>query len=204
MDQDSSGPQKFQAQPGPRIGGMVIFVGLIGATLSMAMLGLSAQLAALPAGAALLTVFAVAGIATWVKIIDGFIGLASTCVVIMLGALANVACQVDDPLIGQMALAGIGAVLGFVLWSLPVGFIFLGDGGAYSPGFFVAESPILLLYRNPGEVSPTLPLLALVLTLFGLGYVVLYWSIVRFKSPRWMRTLGTRPADLREGDNRRT
>ena len=27
----------------------------------------------------------------------------------------------------------------------------------------------------------------------------LYWRIVRFRSPRWMRTLGSRPAPLREG-----
>ena len=54
--------------------------------------------------------FAVAGIANSVNIIDGFNGLASMCVVIMLASVAYVAFQVGDPVIGTLALAGIGAV----------------------------------------------------------------------------------------------
>jgi UDP-N-acetylmuramyl pentapeptide phosphotransferase/UDP-N-acetylglucosamine-1-phosphate transferase len=228
-------------------------------------------------GATLLTVFAVAGIANSINIIDGFNGLASMCVVIMLGALAYVAFQVGDLFVGTLALAGIGAVLGFFLWNYPAGLIFLGDGGAYFLGFFVAELSILLLIRNP-SVSPLFPLLvciypvfetlfsiyrrriirsvppsmpdgihlhsliyrrmmrwavgdrsaraltrrnsmtspflwflcmlsvvpavlfwdssawnALFLCLFALVYLALYWRIVRFKVPRWMRVLANRP-----------
>jgi hypothetical protein len=40
------------------------------------------------------------------------------------------------------------------------------------------------------------PLIVGFLALFVLTYVVLYWRIVRFKSPRWMRALATRPASL--------
>ena len=116
-------------------------------------------------GAALLTVFAVAGIANSVNIIDGFNGLASMCVVIMLASVAYVAFQVGDPVIGTLALAGIGAVLGFFVWNFPAGLIFLGDGGAYFLGFFVAELSILLLVRNPG-VSPLFPLLVCVYPVF--------------------------------------
>jgi UDP-N-acetylmuramyl pentapeptide phosphotransferase/UDP-N-acetylglucosamine-1-phosphate transferase len=110
------------------------------------------------AGAALLTAFAVAGIANSINIIDGFNGLASMCVMIMLAAIAYVSFQVGDTLVGTLALAGIGAVLGFFFWNFPAGLIFLGDGGAYFLGFFVAELSILLLVRNP-EVSPLFPLL---------------------------------------------
>lgn len=230
--------------------------------------------------AAGLTVVAVAGIANSVNIIDGFNGLASMCVVIMLAALAYVAYQVGDPLIGSLALAGIGAVLGFFVWNFPGGLIFLGDGGAYFLGFFVAELSILLLVRNP-EVSPLFPLLvciypvfetlfsiyrrrflravppsmpdgihlhsliyrrvlrwalgargastmtrrnsmtspflwllcmlsaapavllwnntsllAVSLGIFVVTYVVLYWRIVRFRSPRWMHMLASRPMPL--------
>lgn len=238
------------------------------------------------AGATLLTVFAVAGIANSVNIIDGFNGLASMCTVIMLAALAYVAFQVGDPVIGALALAGIGAVLGFFIWNFPAGLIFLGDGGAYFLGFLVAELSILLLVRNPA-VSPLFPLLvcvypvfetlfsiyrrqflravppsmpdgihlhtliyrrvmgwavgdkgakaltrrnsmtspylwllcmlsvvpatlfwdnslwmAVFLALFGFVYVGLYWRIVRFKAPRWMRRPATRPLPLREEDGR--
>jgi UDP-N-acetylmuramyl pentapeptide phosphotransferase/UDP-N-acetylglucosamine-1-phosphate transferase len=204
----------------------------------------------------------------------------------MLAALAYVAFQVGDPVIGALTLAGIGAVLGFFVWNFPAGLIFLGDGGAYFLGFLVAELSILLLVRNPG-VSPLFPLLvcvypvfetlfsiyrrrflravppsmpdgihlhsliyrrvmrwavgdkgakaltrrnsmtspylwslcmlsvvpatlfwdnslwmAVFLALFGFIYVGLYWRIVRFKSPRWMRGPVTRPVPLREEDGR--
>ena len=239
------------------------------------------------AGSALVTIFAVAGIANSVNIIDGFNGLASMCVVIRLAAVAYVAFQVNDPEIGLLGLVGIGAVLGFFVWNFPGGMIFLGDGGAYFLGFYVAELSILLLVRN-SEVSPLFPLLvciypvfetvfsiyrrrflravppsmpdgihqhsliyrrllrwavgdrsaralirrnsktspflwalcmisvvpavlfwdstavmAVSLALFAFGYVLLYWSIVRFRSPRWLRRLASRPMPLRD-DNRRT
>ena len=248
--------------------------------------GLDAVLA-VGAGAFLVTLLAVAGVANSVNIIDGFNGLASMCVVIMLAAIAYVAFQVGDTVVGALALVGIGAVLGFFVWNFPFGLIFLGDGGAYFLGFYVAELSILLLVRNP-EVSPLFPLLVCIypvfetlfsiyrrrflravppsmpdaihlhsliyrrmlrwavgdssarsmirrnsmtspslwalcmisvvpavlfwdnsavmaasLALFAFGYVALYWSIVRFRSPRWLRRLASRPMPLR-GDNRKT
>jgi UDP-N-acetylmuramyl pentapeptide phosphotransferase/UDP-N-acetylglucosamine-1-phosphate transferase len=229
------------------------------------------------AGAVVLTVFAVAGLANAVNIIDGFNGLSSMCVLIMLAALAYVAIQVGDNTLGVIALAGIGAVLGFFVLNYPAGLVFLGDGGAYFLGFLVAELAILLLVRNPG-VSPIFPLLVCIypvfetvfsiyrrrflravppsmpdgihlhsliyrrvlrwaigdssvqaltrrnsmtspflwvlcmlsvlpavlfwnstawltafLLVFVFSYVALYWSIVRFKSPRWMRLLASKP-----------
>ncbi len=112
------------------------------------------------------TVLAVAGIANAINIIDGLNGLASMCVALMLGALAYVAFQVGDVLLGWLALAGIGAVLGLFLWNFPRGLIFLGDGGAYFLGFYVSELSILLLARNPQEVSPFFPLLVCVYPIF--------------------------------------
>jgi UDP-N-acetylmuramyl pentapeptide phosphotransferase/UDP-N-acetylglucosamine-1-phosphate transferase len=238
------------------------------------------------AGALLVTVVAVAGIANAINIIDGLNGLASMCVVIMLAALAYVAFQVGDPLIATMAMAGIGATLGFFVWNFPAGLIFLGDGGAYFLGFFVAELSILLLVRNP-EVSPIFPLLVCIypafetlfsiyrrrflravppnmpdgihlhsllyrrvmrwavgnrsakaltrrnsmtspylwllcmlsvvpailfwdntamltaaLLLFAVSYVVLYWRIVRFRAPRWLRFSSSRAPPLHGEDNR--
>ena len=239
-------------------------------------------------GALVVTVLAVAGIANSVNIIDGFNGLASMCVMIMLAGLAYVAFQVGDPLIGTLALAGIGAVLGFFIWNFPAGLVFLGDGGAYFLGFLVAELSILLLVRNPA-VSPVFPLLvciypvfetlfsiyrrrflravppsmpdgihlhsliyrrvlrwavgsrsakaltrrnsmtspylwllcmlsvvpavlfwsstlllSLSLGLFALSYVALYWRIVRFKSPRWLKFLHSQSRLLVQADNRGT
>jgi len=118
------------------------------------------------AGSVLLSVVAVAGLAHAVNIIDGFNGLASMCAIIMLAALGYVAFQVGDPLVLTLALAGIGAALGFFVWNFPAGLIFLGDGGAYFLGFWFAELSLLLLVRNPGEVSPLCPLLICVYPVF--------------------------------------
>ena len=120
---------------------------------------------AFPVGALLVTVFVVAGVANAVNIIDGFNGLASMCAVIMLIGLAYVAFAVDDRLIALLALAGVGAVLGFFVWNFPAGLVFLGDGGAYFLGFYVAELAILLLHRNP-DVSPMFPLLLCIYPVF--------------------------------------
>jgi UDP-N-acetylmuramyl pentapeptide phosphotransferase/UDP-N-acetylglucosamine-1-phosphate transferase len=105
-----------------------------------------------------LTVFTIAGVANSVNIIDGINGLASMCVVIILAGMGFVGWQVQDVLVYQLALVGIGAVLGFFAWNFPSGRIFLGDGGAYFLGFYVAEVGILLIARNP-SVSPMFALL---------------------------------------------
>jgi len=234
--------------------------------------------------AALLAVFVVAGFANAINIIDGFNGLASMCVMIMLGCLAYVAFKVGDNSIAWLALAGVGAVLGFFVWNFPAGLVFLGDGGAYFLGFFVGELAILLVHRNPsvspmfalllgiypvfetlfsiyrrrvlrgrpvgmpdgahlhsliyrrflrwaaGErtareltrrnsmTSPYLWVLSMLsaipavlfwnnsallggfILLFSVTYLVLYWRIVRFRAPRWMRPRRrhSRPSIIRE------
>ncbi len=116
-------------------------------------------------GSVFLAVLAVTGIANAINIIDGFNGLASMCVVIMLLAMAYVAWQVGDATVATLALVGAGAVLGFFVWNYPAGLIFLGDGGAYFLGFYLAELGILLLNRNP-EVSPLFPLLMVIYPVF--------------------------------------
>jgi len=117
------------------------------------------------AGAALVTVFVVAGVANSLNIIDGFNGLASMCAMLILISIGYVAFQVNDALVLALAVAGAGAVLGFFVWNFPSGLIFLGDGGAYFLGFYVAELAILLLHRNPG-VSPMFPLLVCIYPVF--------------------------------------
>jgi len=233
-----SGPQKFHAMPVPRVGGICIFVGLLGALATvyvvrgqdgrhgLMLLGcslptflaglaedltksqsprrrlfftaVSAALAAWALGAVirrtdipgldwivsfgllavLVTIFTVAGIANAVNIIDGFNGLASMCVVMMLGAIAYVAFQAQDSLIAMCALAGLGAVMGFFFWNFPAGLIFLGDGGAYFLGFYVAELSILLLQRNPA-VSPLFPLLMCIYPVFETVFSIYRRKFVR-------------------------
>ena len=116
-------------------------------------------------GAAVVTIFVVVGVANSINIIDGFNGLASMCAMLILVSIGYVGFQVGDTLIVYLAAAGAGAVLGFFVWNFPSGLIFLGDGGAYFLGFYVAEIAILLLHRNP-TVSPMFPLLVCIYPVF--------------------------------------
>jgi UDP-N-acetylmuramyl pentapeptide phosphotransferase/UDP-N-acetylglucosamine-1-phosphate transferase len=111
----------------------------------------------IPAAIAL-TLLCVTGVANAVNIIDGFNGLASMCVMMMLLGVAYVAFQTGDAFVAGTALIAAGAVLGFFVWNFPAGLIFLGDGGAYFVGFILAELSVLLLARN-AVVSPIFPLL---------------------------------------------
>jgi UDP-N-acetylmuramyl pentapeptide phosphotransferase/UDP-N-acetylglucosamine-1-phosphate transferase len=134
------------------------------------------------AGAALVTVFVVTGVANAVNIIDGFNGLASMCVLLMLAGLAYVAFDVGDGVVAALALVGIGALLGFFVWNFPAGLIFLGDGGAYFLGFYLAELAILLLHRNP-DVSPMFPLLLCMYPVFETLFSVYRKKLLRGMSP---------------------
>ena len=97
----------------------------------------------------LVTCFIVGGITHSVNIIDGLNGLASGSVVIMLSGVGVLAWQAGDSLVMQLCLAGVAACMGFMLFNFPAGRIFLGDGGAYLGGFWLAECAVLLLVRNP-------------------------------------------------------
>lgn len=118
-----------------------------------------------PWAAVVVTVFAVTGVANSINIIDGFNGLASMCTVLILISLGYVGFRVGDDFIVWAAVAGAGAALGFFVWNFPSGLIFLGDGGAYFLGFYVAELAVLLLHRNP-SVSPMFPLLVCIYPVF--------------------------------------
>ncbi|MBI4293884.1 MAG: glycosyltransferase family 4 protein [Betaproteobacteria bacterium] len=138
---------------------------LLGAALErLDVSGIDALLRWSPVGI-VFTVFAVSGVANAINIIDGYNGLAGGYAVIALTAIAWVAAQVGDIFLVTSALTMIGALLGFLFWNYPKGRIFLGDGGAYLIGFWLAELSVLLVVRHP-EVSPWFPLLLMVYPIF--------------------------------------
>ena len=128
--------------------------------------------------AVLLTVFVITGVANSVNIIDGFNGLASMCVLMMVLALAYVAFQVGDTFIFTASLITAGAVAGFFVWNFPAGLIFLGDGGAYLLGFLLAELGILLIHRN-AAVSPIFALLLCAYPIFETIFTMYRRKVVR-------------------------
>jgi UDP-N-acetylmuramyl pentapeptide phosphotransferase/UDP-N-acetylglucosamine-1-phosphate transferase len=159
----------------------LLAVFLVGGTLSRTDIWGIDWIASFAVGGACLAIFTVAGIANAVNIIDGFNGLASMCVVMILVAITYVANQVGDSAVATLALIGVGAVMGFFVWNFPGGLIFLGDGGAYFLGFYVAELGILLLVRNPA-VSPLCPLLMCIYPVFETLFSMYRRKIVRGRS----------------------
>jgi UDP-N-acetylmuramyl pentapeptide phosphotransferase/UDP-N-acetylglucosamine-1-phosphate transferase len=112
----------------------------------------------LPLAGTVLTVFAITGLANAYNIIDGFNGLASMVGIITLMAIAYVGFAFADLLIMYLSLIMAASILGFFIWNYPRGLIFLGDGGAYLIGFWIASLSILLTYRHQ-EISPWFALL---------------------------------------------
>jgi len=102
----------------------------------------------LPAIATLFTVFAITGLANAYNIIDGFNGLSSMVGIITLCALGYISFTFNDPLMMYLSFIMAGATLGFFIWNYPRGLIFLGDGGAYLLGFWIAAISVLLTSRH--------------------------------------------------------
>jgi len=128
------------------------------------------------------TMFAVGGVANAINIIDGYNGLAAGHAVIVLAAMAWVSALVGDDFLFTSALAMIGALLGFLIWNYPKGKIFLGDGGAYLLGFWLAELSVLLVVRHP-EVSPWFPMLLLVYPIFETLFSMYRRKFIQGQSP---------------------
>lgn len=112
----------------------------------------------IPMMSVMLTIFAITGLANAYNIIDGFNGLASMVGIITLLGIAYVGFLFADTTIIYPSLIMAGAILGFFIWNYPRGLIFLGDGGAYLIGFWIAALSILLVFRHQ-EISPWFALL---------------------------------------------
>lgn len=99
--------------------------------------------------AVMFTAFAVGGVANAVNIIDGFNGLSSGAVAIMLGAMGTMATNLGDAPLAAVCFTAAACALGFGAVNWPLGKIFLGDGGAYLLGFVLAWVAVLLPMRHP-------------------------------------------------------
>lgn len=131
------------------MGGGVVFALVTGYTMHKVDLPGVDWLLSFSVIAILFTGFAMGGVANAVNIIDGFNGLASGSLIIMLAGFAWVAHRVGDDLVFGLAVVYAALILGFFLVNFPFGKIFLGDGGAYFAGFLLAGLGVLLPMRNP-------------------------------------------------------
>lgn len=170
-----------------RLGATIISAILAGYFLggwltSVQLLGIDNLMIAYPVIAIAITCFAVVGVANAFNIIDGYNGLSSMVAVIILCGIAYVAFQVGDAPIMICAIALIGSLLGFLVWNYPRGLIFLGDGGAYLIGFWIAELSVLLTSRHP-EVSKWFPLLLCMYPIFETIFTIYRRMVLKRVNP---------------------
>lgn len=102
-----------------------------------------------------------------VNFMDGANGLSMGSVAVGLAALSVIALQDGALSAGAVALCGIGALLGFLVWNYPAGKLFAGDSGALFAGALAAFACLIAIARTDMSplVAPILffPLLADVL-----------------------------------------
>jgi UDP-GlcNAc:undecaprenyl-phosphate GlcNAc-1-phosphate transferase len=140
------------------------------------------NLLGIPFVAVIFTVFAITGLANAYNIIDGFNGLSSMVGIITLLGLAYVSFLHQDAAILSLSLIMVGAILGFFIWNYPKGLIFLGDGGAYLIGFWIAALSVLLIARHP-SISPWFALLINAYPILETLFTIYRRKIHQGKSP---------------------
>jgi len=99
------------------------------------------------------SVFAIVGMMNAVNIIDGFNGLASGTILLILTSFAITTYQQGNLEMLSVIMVVLGSTFGLFVLVFPKGKIFLGDGGAYLLGFIVAIIGIFLASKYDG-VSP--------------------------------------------------
>jgi UDP-GlcNAc:undecaprenyl-phosphate/decaprenyl-phosphate GlcNAc-1-phosphate transferase len=128
------------------------------------------------------TIIAITGLSNAYNIIDGFNGLCSMVGIMSLLGLAYVSFIVGDILIMHLSLMMASCIMGFFFWNFPKGLIFLGDGGAYLIGFWIALMSILLVARNSG-ISPWFALLINAYPILETLFTIYRRKIYKGKNP---------------------
>jgi UDP-GlcNAc:undecaprenyl-phosphate GlcNAc-1-phosphate transferase len=165
------------------LGARVKLVGQIGTALILYSLGVSIDMLSNPFGegsVALgwwslpLTLLWLVSIPNIVNLIDGMDGLAGGFGLFLCLTLAFLGYYGNQPDVLVVSLSMAGALAGFLIFNLPPAKIFLGDGGAYLIGFFIAS--VSLFTSNKGSIIG-----ALLVIIIALGVPILdtLFAIIR-------------------------
>lgn len=157
------------------LGARVKLVGQIGVALILYSLGVSVDVLSNPFGTGSvdlgwwslpLTLFWLVAIPNIINLIDGMDGLAGGFGLFLCLTLAFVGHVAWAPEVMLISVLMAGALSGFLFFNFPPAKIFLGDGGAYLIGFFVAS--VSLKSSNKGSV-----IAALLVIVIALGVPIL-------------------------------
>ena len=114
----------------------------------------------------LATVFWLIAVPNIVNLIDGFDGLAGGLGMFMAVTLGIVGLLSEQLAVAWFAFTMAGSLLGFLVFNFPPAKIFLGDGGAYLIGFFIAS--LSLVGSHKGSIAAVL-----LVTIVALGVPIL-------------------------------
>lgn len=165
------------------LGAKIKLVGQIGVALILYSMGVSIDLVSNPLGDGAfslgwwslpLTVLWLVAIPNIINLIDGMDGLATGFGMFLCITLAFIGHFAAMPDIVLMSTVMGGALAGFLIFNFPPARIFLGDGGAYLIGFFVAS--VSLASSNKGSIMA-----GILVMLIALGVPILdtLFAIVR-------------------------
>ena len=157
------------------LGARVKLVGQLGTAMILYSMGVSMDVLSSPFGegsislgwlALPLTLLWLVAIPNIVNLIDGMDGLAGGFGMFLCLTMAFIGHYQGQPDVAAVSLTMAGALGGFLIFNLPPAKIFLGDGGAYLIGFFIAS--VSLLSSNKGSVIG-----ALLVVVIALGVPIL-------------------------------
>lgn len=119
------------------------------------------------------TVFWLIAIPNIINMVDGMDGLAGG-----IGFALTVTLGVVSLLSGWLALAVVclgvaGAIAGFLVFNLPPAKIYLGDGGAYLIGFFIALASTVTSQKGAVAASMSVVLIALAFPIADAAFAIL-------------------------------
>ena len=165
------------------LGARVKLVGQIGVALILYSMGISIDMLSNPFGVGSLdlgwwslplTLFWLVAIPNIINLIDGMDGLAGGFGLFLCLTLAFVGFVGRNTEVMLISILMAGAISGFLFFNFPPARIFLGDGGAYLIGFFVAS--VSLKSSQKGSV-----IAALLVVIIALGVPILdtFFAILR-------------------------
>jgi UDP-GlcNAc:undecaprenyl-phosphate GlcNAc-1-phosphate transferase len=165
------------------LGAKVKLIGQIGASLVLYSFGVSIDLLSNPFGdgqwvlgwwSLPITLLWLIAIPNIINLIDGMDGLATGFGMFLCLTLASIGHFSLKPDVVLVCLVMGGALAGFLFFNFPPAKIFLGDGGAYLIGFFVAS--VSLMSSNKGSIIASL---LVILVALGIPILDTVFAITR-------------------------
>ena len=119
------------------------------------------------------TVLWLIAIPNLINLVDGIDGLAGGVGISLTGTLAVVSWMSGDLFLTALCLGMVGSIAGFLVFNLPKARIYLGDGGAYLLGAFIATASATASQKGAVAGALFVVVLALALPIADTAFAIL-------------------------------